>query len=379
MMQQVQNRGEKRRLMIAAWVAVLALLATETPTAVRMAWAGEYAELVAKAKKEGEVVVYAGSGRERRRARTEPFQKKYGIKVSFVSGRSTEIAGKTRAEYAARVYLGDVWFGSGTRSADLAKEGILAPLEPLLFLPEVTDTSLFLGGKHWWRGVKKGISMINAAYQTNIISYNVKRIKGEEIESAWDLLKPKFKGRIALVEPDPGSGANQVLTWIYQSPQMGPEWIRRLLAEMKPGLFSDGRMATDRLAQGVYDIGMFFYSAARRGAAIGLPIANRTKPFKEGAMLSSGGSNDVAILARPPHPNAQKLYVNWWLSREGQSSFQKLDRDYQSIRNDIPVDAVPVERRRQPGVNYFFPAANTNTPIWAGKVNKLWWNTRQKR
>ncbi len=96
-------------------------------------------------------------------------------------------------------------------------------------------------------------------------------------------------------------------------------------------------------------------------------------------MLTSGGSNDVAILTRPAHPNAQKLYVNWWLSREGQTSFQELDRDYQSIRNDIPVDSVPVERRRQPGVNYFFPAANKNTPIWAEKVNKLWWNTRQKR
>ena len=38
-----------------------------------------------------------------------------------------------------------------------------------------------------------------------------------------------------------------------------------------------------------------------------------------------------------PHPNAAQLYVNWFLSRHGQLSWQK-DTGRNSFRTDIPKD-----------------------------------------
>jgi len=120
----------------------------------------EYKQLVARAKQEGEVVVYSGRGRERRRARTERFEQKFGIKVSYVSGRSSEVIEKIRAERRAGVFEGDIYFGRPPGTARLMREKVLAPLKPLLFLQDVTDTSLFYQGKHWYTDPRDDIQCV---------------------------------------------------------------------------------------------------------------------------------------------------------------------------------------------------------------------------
>ncbi|NIO06667.1 MAG: extracellular solute-binding protein [Deltaproteobacteria bacterium] len=340
-------------------------------------WKKEYNELVAKAKQEGEVVVYGGTGRERRRVRTEPFEKKYGIKVSYVAGRGSELIEKLRAERRAGVFEGDIFFGRPPEVRRLKNDGALTPLKPLLFHPEVTDTSKFFQGRHWYPDPEQKYAMITAAYQSNVISFNTKKVKPESFKSMYDLFDPKYRGRIVINDPEPGGGASGVLVWMYVSKKMGPEYIRRLLTETKPAYQRDCRQAVDLMAKGVYDIALFCYSDVRRAERQGLPVGNLVTSLKEGAILAMGGSNVLMALSRAPHPNAQKLYVNWWFSKEGQIAFQELDRDYQSIRNDIPIDPVPEERRRKDGVDYVYPDAETKGAQWAKEANELWWKIRR--
>ncbi|NIO06668.1 MAG: extracellular solute-binding protein [Deltaproteobacteria bacterium] len=342
-------------------------------------WKKEYDELVAKAKQEGEVVVYSGRGRERRRARTQPFEEKFGIKVSYISGRSNELFEKIKAERGAGLFEGDIFFGRPPDTERLMREKALAPLKPLLFLPDVTDTSHFFQGKHWYTDPGEKYAMIFAAYQGDLISINTHQLNADSITSMSEvLLNPKFKGRIVINDPEPGGGANGVLIWMYVSKKMGPEFVRRLLTEMEPGFQQDCRQAVDLMAKGVYDIALFCYSDVRRAKNQGLPVLNLPGPMKEGALLQMGGSNQIAVLANPAHPNAQKLYVNWWLSREGQMAFQKLDRDYQSVRTDLPLDPISQERRRREGTEYVFTDASKESPQWAQEVNELWWKIRRK-
>ena len=35
----------------------------------------------------------------------------------------------------------------------------------------------------------------------------------------------------------------------------------------------------------------------------------------------SGGSGNLAIIKKPPHPNATRVFVNWLLGKEGQEVF----------------------------------------------------------
>jgi ABC-type Fe3+ transport system substrate-binding protein len=45
--------------------------------------------------------------------------------------------------------------------------------------------------------------------------------------------------------------------------------------------------------------------------------------FKEGPSISAA-FGQLALMNRAPHPNAAKVFVNWLLSREGQSAFQRI-------------------------------------------------------
>ena len=47
--------------------------------------------------------------------------------------------------------------------------------------------------------------------------------------------------------------------------------------------------------------------------------------WKEGGSSSAAGGT-LGIPTRAPHPHAAKVFINWLLSREGQSALQKLGR-----------------------------------------------------
>ena len=66
-------------------------------------------------------------------------------------------------------------------------------------------------------------------------------------------------------------------------------------------------------------------------------------------MRATQGS--LSILNRLPHPHATKVFVNWLLSREGQTHYQKhflrIDPVF-SLREDVPPDPTVEPYRPKP-------------------------------
>ncbi len=64
----------------------------------------------------------------------------------------------------------------------------------------------------------------------------------------------------------------------------------------------------------------------------------------------------INIINKAPHPNAAKVFLNWFLSREGQATFQRAEVDAgspsDSLRVDIAKDYIPEPDRRRSGVKY---------------------------
>ncbi len=62
------------------------------------------------------------------------------------------------------------------------------------------------------------------------------------------------------------------------------------------------------------------------------------------------------MVNRSPHPNAAKVFINWFLSAEGQLTLQrslaKIGDAPNSLRIDISKDDVPPMDRRVKGVKY---------------------------
>jgi len=78
--------------------------------------------------------------------------------------------------------------------------------------------------------------------------------------------------------------------------------------------------------------------------------------LKEGAGLYQQAGS-IGLVRRAPHPYTAKVFINWFLSREGQYTFQKVSARARgsapdSLRVDIPkVHVLPGDRREE-GVEY---------------------------
>jgi iron(III) transport system substrate-binding protein len=209
-------------------------------------------------------------------------------------------------------------------------------------------------GQYWWGDPDKKYTFLFSASPSPLISYNTDLVKPEDVTSFWDLLDPKWKGK--MVSRDPGSaGTGGNTAFFYFNPQLGKEYLRRLFTEQNVTIVEDARQAAEWLALGKYAIyllgsGNDIDEAKQQG----LPVKDHYGPFKEGARIAAGGTGSVSVFNHAAHPNAAKLFVNWWLSKEGQLTAQKADPLDQSLRIDIPNDDVTPETRRLPDVDYSF-------------------------
>jgi hypothetical protein len=79
----------------------------------------------------------------------------------------------------------------------------LKPIKPLLILPEVLDQSKWYGGEdRYIDPEKRYIFAFVANSQSGQIQYNrTEQVDPAEFKSFWDLLNPKWKGKMAALHP----------------------------------------------------------------------------------------------------------------------------------------------------------------------------------
>jgi iron(III) transport system substrate-binding protein len=335
--------------------AIPAFAAESKPT-----WQAEWERTVKAAEEEGQLTVYiAGYGAL---IDSGVFQKAYPkIKVTSVTGSGTQLAPRIVAERRGEKYLVDVYSGGGTSLYQYLYLGkMLDPIKPALILPEVIDPT------KWWEGKHKYIDREGRyiiVYEGNVAAgaspaYNTNLINPKDYRSVWDFLNPKLKGKIVSPDIRRVRGTGPSLQYLYYHADLGPEFLRRFYGEMDVTLTADLRQALDWLAVGKFALSMPAQSSYTAKAKMqGLPV-DEFDPhhFKEGASLSVA-FGQLALMNRAPHPNAATVFVNWLLSREGQSAFQGIistpGEAKNSRRIDVPKDHIPASERRVDGVKYF--------------------------
>ncbi len=323
-------------------------------------WQSEWERTVKAAEEEGQLAVYiAGYGAL---IDSGAFQKAFPkIKVTSVTGSGTQLAPRIVAERRGEKYLADVYSGGGTSLyQNLFLGKMLDPIKPALILPEVLDVT------KWWESKHKYVDREGRyifVFEGDVATgaspvYNTQLINPKDYKSLWDFLNPKLKGKI--VSPDirrvRGSGLS--VQYLYYHKDLGPEFIRRLYGEMDVTLTADVRQAVDWLAVGKFALSIPTQgSYAAKAKSQGLPV-DEFEPhhFKEGAALAVA-FGQLALMNRAPHPNAAKVYINWLLSREGQTAFQHAVSSPGDAKNsrriDVSKDHIPAAERRVDGVKYF--------------------------
>lgn len=306
------------------------------PPAAKESQETEWEKTVSQAKKERKVVVYCTANVS---DAFIPFQEKYRITVEVITGRGAEISTKLISERRAGLYLADVYQGGVTTLFNVIKPaGILEPMSELFVLPEVTDNTKWLsGGIPFSDKQKKVISFIVGIGPKYVA--NSKLVKSGELKSIQDFLDPKLKGKIILNDP---TTAGAGLLWFgftvreILGLEKGREYMRSL-AKQEPMISRDQRLQMDWLAQGKYAI---LLAPQRELVAefqsIGAPIM----PVEmEEISPISPGSGSVALINKAPHPDASRVFINWLLSREGQTSYVKAF-GFPSARLDVSTQGI---------------------------------------
>lgn len=260
------------RLLLFALLAILSSRHFLSAAENKSSWQSEWEQTVRAANKEGELTIYV----YRYGAAFEAFRSEYPqIKVNVVSATASQLGTRIMAERRGGKFLADL-FSSGayTDFNVLYKAKAVDPIKPLLLLPEVTDETKWLGAKH--RSIDPEARFI-FAYLGNSggsgqLSYHTRQVDPKDFSSFWDLVQPKWKGKIVSLEPaNTGLGAS--MQFFYYNSELGPQWIKRFFGSMEITFSREFRQMTDWLAQGRFALRMGCKDVDR-ARQHGLPVAS---------------------------------------------------------------------------------------------------------
>jgi iron(III) transport system substrate-binding protein len=335
------------------WFSNAAFAAEPAP-----AWRAEWDKTVKAAEEEGALVIYMTQAFEP--VFRDGFQKKFPkIKVTMATGRGPELSQRVMSERRAEKFAVDLYIsGNISPLTVFHRAKILEPIKPLLVLPEVVDSSAWYEGKHHYDDPEnRYIFVFEGTPRSGEITYNTKVVNAAEVKSYWDLLSPKWRGKIVSVDPLISGPISAAHIFFYRQPDLGAEFLRRLHAETDMTIVRSNEQMMDWLSAGKYAFGI---GARDVDTAMmqGLPLSQFVPgSLKEGSSVTAYNGT-LSYFNRAPHPNAAKVAVNWLLSREGQTTWldanQRTGGLYDSLREDISKEKVNERARRIKGAKFLW-------------------------
>jgi ABC-type Fe3+ transport system substrate-binding protein len=336
-------------LLVAA--SILLSVALSYAGEARQTQADDWDKILARARQDGRVTLGSNLGTpEFRQGVTTAFAKRYGVTLEIRVLEGAELVAVAGRECAAGRASMDVLLSGLSELITLHPKGCLAPVKTKLLLPEVAD------GKYW-RGGNLKFNDLEGQYLLQLsefasfgrLLFNTDLIKPQELRTTADLLKPKFKGKIAGFDPRI-SGAGQA-TAAYLLTTFGEDYIRKLYLDQSVVYSTNHRQLSDWVARGNYFMAL---GVQERGFD---PFMREGFPLKVLNSLDDapgyllGGSGVVKVMKDSPHPDGAIVLLNWLASKEGQEIVSRTV-DQPSRRVDVQLDDVPSYLYPKPGVKY---------------------------
>jgi len=296
--------------------------------------------LVDAAKKEGKVVIQTPAGAGYREA-VDQFGKAFpGIEAEHLPfPDSATYIPKITSERQAGIYSADALATTVTPLLQVAKpQGWLDPIRPLLIRPDILDDKAWFEGfdGRWADNSKTHVFRFGVTV-TRSIYVNTNLISPDEIKSVDDLVDPKWKGKICC--------SDLVQGYIYTPStilrdQKGEAFLHQLFVEQEPMIMRDRRQAVETLVRGVVPIGFGLHPVIM-GDFVQEGLAGHIKNLD---IFGYGGGEVTALYNKAPHPKAGQLFMNWLLTKEGQTVWTA-----GSHQNSARLEVPPVDPLTAPG------------------------------
>lgn len=343
-----------------------------TKVAPKTNWEQRWENTLAEAKKEGTVMAYVNWRPEIRIAISQAFKQKHGIDVEFVGfGRAADMMAKVKTEQTAGLYIVDI-FGAGSFLVNTMKPaGLLGNLEPLLILPEIIEPKAWRGGEVPFMDKDKTAMAMIASLQRYIL-YNTELVKEGEITTYKDLLKSQYKGKITINDPTITGSGNAFISHLafhLWGKEEAANFLKQLL-QLEPVITRDNNLQVEWVARGKYAIALG-PEMATVGKFLNLRAPLSLVVVKEGAFISAAAGG-VAIPTRLSNPRAATIFLNWLLSKEGQS-VAYTGFEAPSNRIDVPLEGIQASLIPQSGEKLYLDSEDYikfrgESPQWAKDI-----------
>ena len=259
------------------------------------------------ALKEGKVVWYGGTTAEDflKKGGIDRLNKRFGIKIEPVIGSNDAHATRVATEAAVGRVTVDLFDATIPHLFNVHNVGALlkwrppapelAKMNPEVFVRDPADTI-------WPTHISAQALVVNPTL-----------VKAEdEPKSYWDLVDPKWKGKVAMRDPRSASGGAWMMMGLAQHPTLGMDYIKKLKDTVDPFTVSGGSgRIRDAIANGQFAVALGgrgeFIADLPKGAPIKYVVP------KEGLAWTPAGAG---ILAKGPNPNAAKVALTWFYEIE---------------------------------------------------------------
>lgn len=259
-------------------------------------------ELVAAAQAEGELTVYGSCEEPYLAAAAKNFEKEFGIKVSYLRLSTGEVQAKITEEKGNP--SADVWFG-GTNDPynESAKLGLLMAYEAKN--AKNLASPMYRDADGYWYGIYKGILgfMVNTE--------ELKRLNLEAPKGWDDLLKPEYKDKIWLSNPNTAGTAKLVINTMVQ--MKGHDEAMKYFVELDKNIAQytkSGSGPSKKVGIGECVIAIGFLHDGITQILDGYDNIALIIP-EEGTSFEIGST---AIFEGCAHENAAKLWIEYALS-----------------------------------------------------------------
>ncbi len=261
------------------------------------------------AKKEGSLTWYATMNVTDAKKIVDAFEKKYPfLKVNLYRAGSARLLNRLASEYRAGSHIADVAETNILESYFFQKKGYFEPYrspEAKFFPPQFKDANGF------W--VANYLNFYIIAYNTRMVS-RANAPRGYE-----DLLNPRWKNAIGLKDDS--------IRWYgalleYMGAEKGKSFMRKLAAQ-EPSMFKGSYgLISELVAAGEVAMGVVL-------AATVESLKNDKKaPIDWESSVEPAATSIVGLhlLSKAPHPNAAKLFIDFFLSAETQKRLLEMNR-----------------------------------------------------
>jgi len=296
----------------------LLLLCADTRTGV--AFAQENKEILEAAKREGKVTIFGSIQDDVMRDMLNSFEKKYpGVKPIYWRASTTAVMDRAMAEFRTGRVTWDVFFTGVDAMEIMRREG--------MFLKYQTPAAAnFDKAFHH--------EFYSPNYRNSIIGfiYNTRYIKPADApKSYWDYVDPKWDGKTVMSDP---TVHTSMVKWLSSLESVlgaqgrEDEYIQRLAAS-RPMLHNSFTPGVETISSGEKPLGINYVKYVCDLAKKGVPLDYVRLP----AYLAE--SNYVAVGAKAQNPNAAKLWIDHWYSRDSMEILAK-DCEFVNLRGVYP-------------------------------------------